>query len=257
MRNVGKKKSPEIKQKVQAILETKQETASSKVRSGKVDCFIIMPFSKSIGHTAEHWTEHYEKFLKPLVEESGVYQASRSVALRGDILSSIIRNLVVCPVVVADLTDANPNVYWELGVRQSFKHGTITIAEDGTKLPFDINRKGTLFYANDYIKNEEFRIKFKSALNDCSIKPDAPDSQVLETLSGRGTLYEILKREEAIRRVEALISEAKDNLDVVLIIKNIIEKKLPQFPASRLGVSCLELLVTTRYLDVPYEKNAS
>ena len=32
-------------------------------------------------------------------------------------------------IVVADITDSKPNVYWELGVRQSFKHGTIIIRE--------------------------------------------------------------------------------------------------------------------------------
>jgi len=37
------------------------------------------------------------------------------------------------------LTDYNPNVFWELGVRQSFKHNTITIAEEGVILPFDVS----------------------------------------------------------------------------------------------------------------------
>ena len=80
-----------------------------------------------------------EQFLGPLIEESGELEAYRSEPIRGDVLRQIITNLVFYPVVVADLTDNNPNVYWELGVRQSFKHGTITIAEYGTKLPFDVS----------------------------------------------------------------------------------------------------------------------
>jgi hypothetical protein len=94
--------------------------------------------------------------------------------------------------VVADLTDANPNVYWELGVRQSFKHGTVTIAQHGTTLPFDIGAKGTLFYyPENHIEMAEFEKRFRTAIEDCLMRPDRPDSHVLETISGRGTLFEI------------------------------------------------------------------
>lgn len=89
-----------------------------------------MPFSKTTDkHTEDYWTEHFERFLKPLIEENPGLEARRSEPLRGDILRQIITDLVVSRVVVADLTDHNPNVYWELGVRQSFQHGTVTIAE--------------------------------------------------------------------------------------------------------------------------------
>lgn len=37
--------------------------------------------------------------------------------------------------------------------------------------------------------------------------PDRPDSDVLETVTGRGSIYAIIHREELIRRVQALIAE--------------------------------------------------
>jgi len=87
-------------------------------------CFVITPFSKTTDeHTKRYWTEHFKSFLKPLIDENPDLEARRSKPLRGDILREIITDLVVSRVVVADLTDHNPNVYWELGVRQSFKHG--------------------------------------------------------------------------------------------------------------------------------------
>jgi hypothetical protein len=47
-------------------------------------------------------------------------------------------------------TDLNANVIWELGVRQSFDHCTITISEDvGKHLPFDLGVKGTLYYSGN------------------------------------------------------------------------------------------------------------
>jgi len=112
------------------------------VSTDKIICFVIMPFRKTTNkHTVDYWNKHFEIFLKPLIEENPQLEAHRSKALRGDILREIITDLVNSRVIVADLTDLNINVFWELGVRQSFKHGTVTIAEENTELPFDIDKK--------------------------------------------------------------------------------------------------------------------
>jgi len=224
--------------------------------SSKKRCFVIMPFSKTSDvHTEEYWTNHFNTYLKPLVEENTNLEAFRSEALRGDILRQIITDLVTSPVVVADLTDANPNVYWELGIRQSFKHGTITIAEEGTKRQFDLSIKGILhYYPNDHIKDSEFRRVFKKAISDCLEHPEKPDSHVLETLTGRGTIYQIIQQDESIRRMEALLSECESNLVLLRVIHERVEnnQKEPtkrEFTTYRLAFSAMELLLTHRYLD--------
>ncbi len=114
----------------------------------KKRCFIIMPFSNTKSHTKLYWDDHY-KYLKSLLDTHPL-DTHRSEALRGDIVRQIINDLVTSHIVVADLTDLNANVFWELGVRQSFKHCTITIFEENKiTLPFDLAAKGTL-----YIKSE-------------------------------------------------------------------------------------------------------
>ena len=217
-------------------------------------CFVIMPFSKTTDeHTEDYWTHHFEDFLKPLIEEKTNLEARRSKVMRGDILREIITDLVVSRVVVADLTDNNPNVYWELGVRQSFKHGTVTIAEAGTKLPFDIGGKGTLFYyPKDHLKMVNFPKRFMKAIEDCLVNPDRPDSHVLETLSGRGTLFEIFHRDEVIRRLDAVLSECNKNSEVLkLVIKRARDnQKDPdnrRFATVRFRVSAAELLISNRH----------
>ena len=215
-----------------------------------------MPFSKtSKKHTEDYWTDHFSQFLKPLIEKGGNLEARRSQPLRGDILRQIITDLVVSSVIVADLTDHNPNVYWELGVRQSFKHGTITIAESGTKLPFDIGGKSTLFYhPKDHVKMEHFRCQFEKALEDCLSHPDRPDSHVLETISGRGTLFELYRRDEAIRRIDALLSELEVNESNLKIMVDQAKKNREDphnrgIPYARLMKPSIELLLTERYLN--------
>lgn len=222
----------------------------------KETCFVIMPFSDTTSeHTETYWTDHFEKFLKPLIEENPNMKAKRLEALRGDILKQIITNLVTSPVAVADLTDKNPNVFWELGVRQSFKHGTITIAEVSTRLPFDISIAGTLFYSpRDHVKMSDFRIRFKNAIKDCLEHSDTPNSHVLETISGRGTLFEVFQRDEALRRLDALISESNHNLETLKDFTKYAEKNLKSsepksFPTLRFRFSAIELLIISRYVE--------
>lgn len=221
-------------------------------------CFVIMPFSKTTEvHTKGYWDNHYEKFLVPLIESGFPLKAERSEAIRGDIIRQIITDLVTAPVVVANLTDSNPNVYWELGVRQSFRHCTITIAEEGIKLPSDIATKGTLFYhPKEYIANEEFRIKFRKAISDCLENPEIPDSHVLETITGRGTLFNILSRDETLRKLKAIKSENDRNKRSLEEINKTVkdnkkkgeeEKKL--VGTERLLLPSIELLLVSRYID--------
>ena len=218
-------------------------------------CFVIMPFSQTTAeHTEDYWTKHYKHFLKPLIEECSTLEVHRSTALRGDITRQIILDLIESSVVVADLTDANPNVYWELGVRQSFMHGTITIAQRGTEPPFDISTKGILFYDSTHLDEDGFRKDFKAATEDCLERPDRPDSRVLETLSGRGTLYEIIRRVEILRRLDAVLSECDYNLEVFkAIIKqaktNRNDPQTRKFIAARFRPWAVELLVTNCYVD--------
>ena len=220
-------------------------------------CFVIMPFSKTTDeHTQEYWTAHFESFLKPLIEENPKLEARRSQALRGDVLRQINPDLVISPVVVADLTDNNSNVYWELGVRQSFKHGTVTIAREGTELPFDLGAKGTLFYdPPNYLKMTNFRRLFKEAIEDCIVHSERPDSHVLEAISGRGTLFEIFRRDEAIRRLEAVVLECAANSTILeaAVARAQYNQQNPTKPRTfttlRFETSATELLITTRYVD--------
>lgn len=222
----------------------------------KVICFVIMPFSQTTDrHTVDYWNEHFEIFLKPLIEENPKLEARRSKAMRGDILREIITDLVTSRLVVADLTDLNINVFWELGVRQSFKHGTVTIAEEDTRLPVDIDKKGTLFYdTQNHLKMEIFRKDFKEAIQDCLEHSERPDSHVLETLSGRGTLFEIFRRDEAIRRLIALLKECESNIDVLDHCVKCAQKnqKIPDerdFPTVRFRWPAVQLLIIDCYIE--------
>jgi len=223
-------------------------------------CFIIMPFSETQGtlgtHTQAYWTQHYN-LLKKVIEELGDLDVHRSEPLRENILKAIVADLVVSDVVVAELTDFNANVFWELGVRQSFKHGTVTIAEHGTDLPFDQMEKATQFYrAAPAAEWEDFRTRLKAAVKDCLENPNKPDSPVLDNIAGRGTIFELFRKDETLRRIDALQSQMNHNSAVLANVEknakaNQEKKKeeLRAYSTGRFQIAATELLVTNRYLD--------
>lgn len=223
-------------------------------------CFVIMPFSgTSATHTEEYWNHHFEFFLKPLIESCNNVEAFRSEPLRQDLVRQIVNDLVFSQIVIADLTDSNPNVYWELGVRLSFRHGTVTIANEGSKIPFDIATKSVLFYPSDLKKRENFSKQFKQAIIDCVSNPDRPDSFVLEAITGRGSVYAVIHRAEMVRKVEGLISENEANKEIFnFIIKTVVENRGMRFAYARgkaqvilvsLFDSAISLLLAERYLE--------
>jgi hypothetical protein len=229
----------------------------------KKKCFVIMPFSQTKGHDEEYWTRHFNSFLKPLIEKNEAFEACRSQPIRGDIASQIITDLGNSDVVVADLTDYNPNVFWELGVRQSFKDCTITIAEKNTQIPFHFSHKGVFYYNADHLENQEFEKQFLASLQDCLERPNEPDSPVLVALGGRGTFYSLVHSEENKRRTAALKMEIAQNEKVMqLIFEHCIRNK--SLRLEKKGTECrmvsvslkssaAEFLHVNRYLDFDEE----
>ena len=61
------------------------------------------------------------------------------------IIPEIVRGVRHCAFVVADVTEAKPNVYWELGLASGMDKDVIVTAKKGTLLPFDINDVPVIF----------------------------------------------------------------------------------------------------------------
>jgi nucleoside 2-deoxyribosyltransferase len=147
--------------------------------SGK-HCFVIMPFSTTGDrqqHTTEYWTNFFSKVIKPAVENLG-YMCKRSSAQPGNIMRAIVNELVTSDVVLAVLTDFNPNVMYELGTRHSLKHGTIMMLERGQDIPFDIKHYGVIYYDDNLASGQKFQEDLRDFIQ--NIESDGPDSPVLD-----------------------------------------------------------------------------
>ena len=167
---------------------TTTQTVSATQPSGKGQdrtCFVIMPFSKSKTCTEGQWTGIFEKMIKPAIEASG-YHCRRSTATRGNLIKEIIQDLDASWVVLADLTDKNPNVFYELGVRHALKDRTILIAQNRDDIPFDLQSYASHVY--DW-KTEDGKKQFSqrigTLLADVDQNPNRADNPVSDFLEIR------------------------------------------------------------------------
>jgi hypothetical protein len=161
-------------------------------------CYVIMPFSSTESCSEAEWKSIFEDLIKPAVEDSGLgYECRRSEATRGNIIGAIIRSLYEAHVVIADLTDQNPNVFYELGVRHALRDRTILLAQSYDFLPFDLRPYATHVYGwRDSTEREKLGDKLRELLTDVDAKPDRPDNPVSDFLRQPGQTRAVMLMEQ-------------------------------------------------------------
>jgi hypothetical protein len=85
--------------------------------------------------------------IRPAAEDLGL-QAIRAdeLAEPGQITLQIIEHVLRARALVADLTGSNPNVFYELAVRNAARLPVALIAQEGEPLPFDTAQMRTIFF---------------------------------------------------------------------------------------------------------------
>ena len=229
--------------------------------NNKKKCFVVMPFSKTQSCTEQKWTEIFEYIIKPAVEESGLgYECKRSIAERQNIIKGILEALNKANVVIADLTDNNQNVFYELGVRHTLANRTILIAQGEEHIPFDLRPYPVAFYSEPPAKIAEFKKDIKRKLEDIETNPERSDNPVADFLEHKNIDLLFTQKSENSKKLTALVSELSENLDYAKLIleeaannqKIRKEKRKEEIIIStvRFDTTCLDLLISTHYVTL-------
>lgn len=146
-----------------------------------------MPISGTKSCSKDQWQWIFDNLIKPAVEDSGLgYTCKRSTAIRGNILKDIIVDLYNSDVVIADLTDKVPNVFYELGVRHGLTNKTIVLTQRRKDPPFDLINYASHVYKWKTKKGQEnLKRKIRELLLHIERNPDNPDNPVSDFLEER------------------------------------------------------------------------
>ena len=128
-------------------------------------CFIVTAIGESGTPTRERADNVYRYLIAPVCEELG-YRPVRvdHVNAVDNINTTIINYLKTAPMVIADMTDHNPNAFYELGFRQALELPLVPIIKVGGNLPFDVITTRTVFYDTDVAKIEEFKENLRAKI---------------------------------------------------------------------------------------------
>jgi len=114
------------------------------------ECFIICPIGDDGSATRARSDKVLRHIVLPATKQCGY---SEEAIIRADkmprpgvITSQIIQYLVQAELVIADLTDHNPNVFYELAVRHAMKKPVVQLIQVGQRIPFDIAQMRTIIY---------------------------------------------------------------------------------------------------------------
>lgn len=113
-------------------------------------CFVIMPISDQGDYPKGHFAKVYEQIFQPAIEAAG-YEPYRvdDNKMCDSIMKKIFDAVYTCPMALCDLSNRNPNVLYELGLRQAYDKPVVLVQDDKTERIFDVSGINTVSYKSN------------------------------------------------------------------------------------------------------------
>ncbi len=153
-------------------------------------CFVLMPFGQKprAGGGVIDFDAIYADLIRPAIEAAELEPLRADEEMTGGIIHKpMYERLILCEYAVADLTNANANVFYELGLRHAVRPAsTVLLFANGSgQLPFDVAPMRALPYqlgadgkvANVEVDREALTMRLRDARQ---TKTDSPVFQLVD-----------------------------------------------------------------------------
>jgi tetratricopeptide (TPR) repeat protein len=227
-------------------------------KSDEVDerkiCFVAMGFGKKTDYENQRTLdldETYDEIIKPAIEAAGMRPIrANEIKHSGIIDVKMYEMLLRADLVIADISTANPNAIYELGVRHALRpFSTIVIKEEAGRFHFDLNHLATLTYKHlgEEIGAKEAR-RASDALKNIILevmKNPKPDSPVYTFLP---MLAQPKLSEEEFAKLVDMTEAAGEHLSDIIERAKIAASESKHEEAAKLFGAAAELTADNSYL---------
>lgn len=230
-----------------------------------------MPFDES-------FTVIYEQLIKDPFEKAGfsVFRAD-DIESQQNILSDVVTAITTSDVIIADLTDSNPNVYYELGLAHALLKPVVLLTQDIGSVPFDLRSYRMLEYDTHFARFEDSRDKlaemagqiasgtlvFGSPVSDFGPRETSliakagvsatPKAESVETeIDEPGFLDSIADIEEIFQEITSVIERVAE---LVLDLGNQAERVTPELDEAAQQQNLSQARNLLRSLGTEYQKH--
>jgi hypothetical protein len=231
-------------------------------------CFVVMGFGiKTDLATGRklNLDKSYNALIKPVVESKGL-ECLRADEIRhsGSIDLAMYQELLTAEVVIADISTANANAFYELGLRHALKpRTTIVISENELNYPFDLNHilinKYTHLGENiDYFEVLRFQ-KLLGETLDQVLNSQIPDSPIYTFLNDlippslQKRANQVAREvDAAIRSGDNTVRNETENPTLSIVIKQAEEAlDAKQYRLAKNFFSAALLMINSKEEDKP------
>ena len=108
-------------------------------------CFLVTPIGEEGSEQRMHANLMLGSLIEPALEGLGLRLVrADKISTPGMITAQVIDHLVRAPLVIADLSFGNPNVFYELALRHASRRPAVQLIRAGDHLPFDVGQFRTV-----------------------------------------------------------------------------------------------------------------
>ncbi len=103
-------------------------------------CFVAMPFRAP-------YNQVYSKVIRPAIESTGLTAVrADDIFSAGDVIGQLVEAIVESDLVVAEISELNANVYYEVGLAHAFRKPTVLLSRSSDTIPFDLRTGRCVIY---------------------------------------------------------------------------------------------------------------
>nr|WP_199001725.1 hypothetical protein [Flavobacterium sp. ASV13] len=122
-----------------------------KIAEQEITVFVAMPYFEHNPNKIKGYNLAYNRVIERLISENNSLKLSlfpimEHIGRTKDIVANFINQIKECKIFIADISEQNPNVAYELGFARSLEKPTILLIKSGETIPFDYNHDNANHY---------------------------------------------------------------------------------------------------------------